>query len=105
MYSEINSVLFLIHVILHEVLIQITSSMLTKHQISGEIPKHTLSIEEKIEALDYSQSHLSERCRKLSLKLWLERQISDLLKNEAKIRQKYAEFRGTNERARFGEYQ
>jgi len=42
--------------------------MLSKHQISGKISKHTLLNEEKIEVLEYAGSHPSESCRKLSLK-------------------------------------
>ena len=79
--------------------------MLSKHQISGKISKHTLSIEEKIEVLNYARSHPSESCRKLSLKFAVGKtQISNLLKNEAKVRQTYAEFRGTNKSARSGKY-
>ena len=56
------------------------------NQISRKISKHTLSIEEKIEVLDYARSHPSESCRKLSLKFAVGKtQISNLFKMKQKL--------------------
>ena len=85
---------------------------MSKQQRSG-CAKHTktkLSVEQKLNVLDYAKENPKESCRTLSTKFSVGKtQIAAILKNETELRAAYATYRGNNpgnnKRARQGRYQ